>query len=255
MKIFNIENGNEKVYVQLCDIAKLEYIDDPIPATIYRTLKTKPITEDNRLTFIEFSKQDELDFFKEQSWIIDYKKLSTIKEENIHELQTAIAKEIDELRNKYQSMSQEEKNNNENLLNRILILRHQNQNINEILHTKAGFYIIDYPLVQDFDGFIVSNETYIVSESLTPNTLLFYRKDEKPLQKNEYDEELISAGIDLAVSTRSEDEKKYTGKLRAQHSYTEDNKYLVLSYKLMPKNDKDRGIHKVLSVLADKKKR
>ena len=91
MKIFNKENGVEKVYVQIDDILTLYKTEQYMPISIFDKVFSSELTinENNRYDFIEFYDKDEIEFFKAIDWIVDSKKLNK--------------KSIDELNNAYKA--------------------------------------------------------------------------------------------------------------------------------------------------------
>ena len=75
MKIFNVENGIKKVYVQMNDIAMLIHSDLPVPASIYEKIYSGTVITDdsNRMDFVEFNQPSDIKFFESLDWIVDYK--------------------------------------------------------------------------------------------------------------------------------------------------------------------------------------
>ena len=257
MKIFNTENNQEKVYVQLEDIILANEIVDKLPKSISKISEkyAEPDELDIELnSFFEFTDDETINFFKNQTWMVDYKKILTIKKSEISEIKEIIAKEIDALRNKYNSMTEKDRNENIDLVNRIKILRYQMRNINQIMHTKEGFYTLDFPSIPNFDGIMIADETYIISEAIVPNTLLFYRKDNNKLDNDTPDDNFLLSAYDL-ISSSINDDIEYEIKQKAEISYTEDKKYMILGYRKIPKNPKNYRINKVLSTLSNKKEK
>ena len=64
MKIFNKENGKEKVYVQMNDIGMMNSHVHSIPASIFLQLLPEAVIIDdsNRMDFVCFDKKHEIDF-------------------------------------------------------------------------------------------------------------------------------------------------------------------------------------------------
>ena len=98
MKIFNVENGDEKVYVQLDDLQVLFKTDQFIPISIFDEVFGKgiDINDINRFDFIEFYKKNEVDFFKAIDWIVDGKELN---KKDIDELDSIYKKSIKDVNN------------------------------------------------------------------------------------------------------------------------------------------------------------
>ena len=75
MKIFNVENGVKKVYVQMNDIMMLTHSDISIPASIIEKVFSDVVivNDSNRMNFVEFTQPNEVEYFDYLDWIIDYK--------------------------------------------------------------------------------------------------------------------------------------------------------------------------------------
>lgn len=92
MKIFK----DNSVYVQKNDMVNLNHTDIPIPASIFLKVFGQGITvidETNRYEFIEFNAPEEIKFFQEQDWIVDYNAIRDLTEEELMELGQSIAQD------------------------------------------------------------------------------------------------------------------------------------------------------------------
>lgn len=78
MKIF----ANNKVYVQKNDLTYLLHNAKEIPTSIFEKVFNGIfiVTDDNRYEFIEFSKPEEIEFFKKNEWMVDYNSLDSMTE-------------------------------------------------------------------------------------------------------------------------------------------------------------------------------
>lgn len=61
------------------------------------------------MNFVEFTEFHEIEFFKKQDWIVDYKKVKDLSLEDIKLLGEETNKEMEAIRNKFNNMSEEEK--------------------------------------------------------------------------------------------------------------------------------------------------
>lgn len=92
MKIFK----DNSVYVQKNDMVNLNHADISIPASIFIKVFGQGITvidETNRYEFIEFNAPEEIKFFQEQDWIVDYNAIRDLTEEELMELGQSIAQD------------------------------------------------------------------------------------------------------------------------------------------------------------------
>lgn len=73
-KIVPYGNHKFKIFVQRSDIKRLVELNIPIPSSIFTKIvkELECITEENKNSFIEFTDSDEMIFFVEQDWILDY---------------------------------------------------------------------------------------------------------------------------------------------------------------------------------------
>ena len=86
MKIFNIENGKTKMYVQLYDIGMLMRCHSiNLPCSIVDRFFENVffVTGENRFKFVEFTKSDEIEFFQNTDWILDFKVFKNSSSEEI----------------------------------------------------------------------------------------------------------------------------------------------------------------------------
>ena len=80
---------DNKMYVQKNDMAHLNSSGLSIPASIFMQVYGKGITiidDSNRYEFIEFSKPEDIEFFKGIDWIVDYNEVKDLTEEQLIEL-------------------------------------------------------------------------------------------------------------------------------------------------------------------------
>ena len=269
MKIFNKENEQEKVYVQLNDIMELTQTNMPIPASIIDKVfggKFLIVDDSNRDDFVEFDKKEEIDFFKSIEWITDYKKYRDLTQDELKLLIEETNKEIDDIATKYNTLSYTEKENNLDLYERYNMLCLKIEDIKKIYLLKSGEYQLTFPLVPDSDGFSLgcddSEIPYKISASLDPQKYLLYREDGKELHNDDcIPSNFIQNGLMIAFM-----EKKnipQMGEFELSFNFSEDNKYLVVNlkeleekkYEETKKASEKKGIKKVLNKIFNKKKK
>ena len=250
MKVFNEENGKEKVYVQLNDIMVLTNTNKPIPASIIDKVFGREmliVDDDNRDDFIEFEDPKEIEFFRSIDWIIDYKKYRNLSEEELKLLIKENIKEANEIATKYNSLSHEEKERNINLYERYNTLSLQNEDINKVYLMKAGKYQPIFPVVPDSNGFSLGcddpNLPYKFSASLDPNKYLLYRTDEKEIHENdEIPGNFIQNGIMLAFMERKDIPQN--GECEVSIDSIKDNKYVVINTRIMKNQNEYEVVEK-----------
>jgi len=118
MKIFHTEKGKEKVYVQLNDLGYLiSETHIAIPTSIYLKFVGDGINinDSNRYEFIEFEKEDEVKFFKEIDFILDYNQYKDLTKAQIKEESAKKLERINEIVDIWNAMPVEERKRNQKL--------------------------------------------------------------------------------------------------------------------------------------------
>ena len=130
------------VYVQKNDIGFLNQTDMPIPGSIYMKVFGNSgvtiIDNSNRFEFIEFTKPNEIEYFKNINWMIDYNDVCNLNEDEIIELGNKISKERNDIAQKYNAMSQEERKKNYNLFRECELLDFKMLSLRDIILHKQG---------------------------------------------------------------------------------------------------------------------
>ena len=240
MKIFNNENGVEKVYVQMDDLIKLTgQTDEAIPSIILEKVFHEIVNYDNKgmvtiddsynSKFIEFEEKDIISFFKRLKWIVDYKAVRNLSKGKILLEISKIEENIKNVTEKYNNMSFAEKDNSQYLLTACELLNHKIIGYKEILLNKKGEYEINFPLVPDSDGFFYnsSESNFEMRASIDSNKILIYRKDGLPLSKKDNPpKDFVKYGLEAAIKDRSEKNEFFNNYKISKH-YSSDKKHFV----------------------------
>lgn len=114
MKIFHTENEKNKVYVQMNDLIYLNETDIPIPASIFIKVFSgiTIVTDENRFDFVEFEKQEEIEFFRGLDWIIDYDEYITLSDDELEARAQQICSQMGKIATQFNGMSEEARRNN-----------------------------------------------------------------------------------------------------------------------------------------------
>lgn len=251
MKIFNIEDGVKKVYVQKNDLGMLSRYTDEIPASIYMKMmfgtSEEPDIEDpvefmkagitiiddsNRMEFLEFSDPAEIEFFEGQDWIIDFKELRYLTEEELKKKMDETINEMNAIAEKHNAMPDDEEEKT-HLRTRHELLDYKMHTIPLIRWIQTGQEQIAFPVVPDSDGFTFSGENcdYMIKGSLDPNKILLFRKDGKKLEGSEQvPNGFIQMGMSIALTER-EEKQIFFGNFDINHSFSPDHQYFVTEFK------------------------
>lgn len=147
MKLFHTENGKESVYVQMQDIMHLYNTDMPIPASIYtKVFKGIVIVDDsNRFDFVRFDKEHEVKFFKKLDFVIDYDQYKDLTDEQLEEEGQKLATKANEIAEKWNSMTPEERQQNSNLPQEHENLGYMLYFLSEVYAVKHGKRSMPFP--------------------------------------------------------------------------------------------------------------
>ncbi len=245
MKIFNVENNEKCVYVQLDDLARLMHNGDLIAAELITGVYSDGLTvnDSNKWDFMRFSTPHTVSFFESLDWIPDFKKISSLSESEI----LAYGQELLDERNKIA----EEHNNpdtpdekREELFDRYQLLEHQMNSISEILWVKRGRIKMPFPIVPDYAGFTLENKEalYGAKQGINPLQHLVYRKDGMPFDEKidtNIPEGLIMGADSLCMMTNSEN-NEFFGNFNITRSLSEDKKYLITTLNMVvPEEEKE----------------
>lgn len=139
MKLFHTENGKEVVYVQIQDIMHLNQSDLPIPASIYTKVFTGVtiVNDSNRFDFVRFDEEHEVRFFRDLEFVIDYDKYKDLTDEQLEEEGQTLAVKANEIAEKWNNMSEEERKQNSNLLQ-------EHENLGYMLNFLSEIYAVKH---------------------------------------------------------------------------------------------------------------
>jgi hypothetical protein len=235
MKIFNVENGKEKVYVQMNDMGYLNSTDIPVLASIYLKVFDKPtfISDDNRMEFISFDDPSEVEYFKGLDFILDY---GSYKKLSLDELETKgqeLLKQQREKAEKFNELSDEGKRENEHLIQECENLDYMISYVQEFYWLKNGQKTMSFPQVPSSNGFKLAGDDdfmYEISEGLDPNIFYLYRKDGEPMTDDDrIPPGFYQMGISLAIMEK-ENENFAIGDYSYSTKLSEDKTKLIISF-------------------------
>lgn len=103
---------DNKIYVQKNDMAYLNSSGLDIPASIFMKVFGQGITiidNSNRYEFIEFTKPEEVEFFKGVDWIVDYNEVKNLSEEELIEFGQSVGNAKGEKIKQFNAMPEEDR--------------------------------------------------------------------------------------------------------------------------------------------------
>lgn len=246
MKIVNIEDGKKKVYVQLNDVMMLMQLDSLIPVEVMDKIFSKVfiVTDENRFEFTEFVEPGTVEFFEGCDWIPDFRHYKKMTEEEIIADGQTIADEMNSIGVKWNAMTAEEQEENENLLTRYRRLEFKMKSTAEILWTKQGHRVMPFPIVPDYEGFKVAEQEgcpYVAQQGINPLQVLIYRIDGTTLDKKResFPQGLIQATESILINDNLEHNEFFGENFERTRIISDDGKYLVTTFRIIPEPEKD----------------
>lgn len=163
---------NDAAYVQKNDIAYLNQTDLDIPASIYlKACETGTfiVDDSNRYEFIRFNKSDEIQFFKNQDWILDYNQVKDMTEDELIEYGERIITQYNELAETFNALSEQERIQNTELDMRCDLLGFQIFSLHDFIFYRKGLLEMQLPSELPKESpFIISSRTFINPDQELP---------------------------------------------------------------------------------------
>lgn len=237
MKIFNKENNQEKVYVQVKDLKKLMYKKDYVPQNILEIANTKK--KENE--FIEFTDSKDISFFKNQDWIIDYKELRDLSKEEIVTTAMKTNEKLEKLVHAKQVLTREKDYKGVyNIIPEYTLMQHKLESYDDIYLLKQGYNYIPFPEVEDSNGLqlVTDNNTRYcnleVNTSLDPNSMIIAKKDKTPFNRKDHIDKNIMKQISTTMVLAHCEEIQFTGNYTINSELSEDNTKIIIKLKTVP---------------------
>ena len=139
---------NNVAYVQKNDIVCLNQTDLAIPASIFMKVFGNGIViidDSNRYEFVEFDAPEEIEFFKGIDWMIDYNEVKDLSEEETTALGQSIAEEKNNIAQRFNSMTPEERKENMNMVSQCELLDFKMYSLRDVLWFKQGHIKMELP--------------------------------------------------------------------------------------------------------------
>lgn len=245
MKIFNVENGVKKVYVQLNDIMMMMHFGSSIPSEVMEKhfMEMFIVDDSNRYEFSEFTDPHTVEFFEQCDWIVDFKEYKDLTEDEIKAKGQEIAEEMNEVATKWNSMSPEQREANQDVYTRYESLEFKMHSTAEILWTKQGHRVMPFPVVPDSDGFKLANDEWEhrAQQGLNPLQVLIFRKDGKPMdRKTERIPEGAVHGGEMILMNTNLEHNEFFGDFESSMTISDDNKYIIKTFRIITPEEKDK---------------
>lgn len=263
MKIFNIEDNKKKVYVQRRDLRLMLEFNSLIPVEVMNEVfgDILIVTSDTQYEFLEFSDPGTIEFFEGCDWILDFKKIKNLTEDEIISISQDFVKEKNQIFSELNSLDEKERNKYDDLLIKYKRLEYKIHSLLEILRTKQGVIDMPFPIVPDSGGFKVAEKEgcpYVAQQGINPLQVLVYRTDGTLLdaKRESFPQGLIQATESILINDNLEHNQYFGNQFERTRIISDDGKYLVTTFKIIPeeKVEKKYNDEKNTNVQLDKPK-
>lgn len=170
---------NGKVYVQYNDLINLPQLSEVSSSDLVKKglgYGYKEIDDSNRFNFAEFDKPEEVEFFQNRSWIIDYGTYVNMSDEDLEKEAQKVFLKNHLIIETYNNMSESEQDNNYELIREHMRLWHEFKDLRYIYEYRCGNIELNIP--SDIDCINYNNN---VAEQIVVNDI--YQTGEKSLIK------------------------------------------------------------------------
>ena len=242
MKIFNIENKKEVVYVHKCDILRLKYINSDLAHTIYNQYKDV-INDSNLMEFVRFEFDYEVSFFKKIDWIIDYRKINELSTHMLEYKIDEIEIEMNKLGNKYMYLSSSDEDKM-TVFNSFKLLEYKKHFLTMLHELRYSDEKINMPLVIDSEGLAFSfgrNNQFEACTTLDPNIFFFYKVDGSTFNEDEKVPNTLIQEIAKVIIKKNKLNNYDKKKINILTNYSFDYKYLIVEIIPVKKNNNEMG--------------
>lgn len=147
-------------YVQMNDLGFLAYIGIPTPESIFMKLSKKGVVvnnrnsvlidDRNRYDFMEFNKPEEIEFFKNLDWMIDYNDVKDLTNIEFIDLGRSFTHQRNLICREFNAMSEEEQDKHQDMVQQSDLLKFKIYSLRDILWFKQGH--IEMKLPEEFSS-------------------------------------------------------------------------------------------------------
>lgn len=144
--------ANNVAYVQKKDIDYLKQSDLKIPEFIFIKVFGTNIDQNNDYEFVKFLKPNEIKYFKELDWIIDYYQVKNLSEDEIINLIKITAEELNKIAEKFNKMTPIKKERHLDMITRCELLDYKMNSLRDALWFKQGHINVQLPVIFDYES-------------------------------------------------------------------------------------------------------
>ena len=241
MKIF--DEKNRKIYVQICDVLHLYKRNYYVLSSIKEKVHLDYNNDVDIYSFLEFSNNDEIEYFRSLNFILNYNDYSQLNKEELKDKIILLSKDIEISKNKVNNVLINSDNNIETdiLVNEIINKEYFLSSLNELLFRKKNNMKFDIPIINKNNEETYKEDKYIMCSTMIDNVFYIFKEDNSMMNEND----IIPSGFcirGLKYLLNDENENYiYRNKM------SEDNKKLIVTLVLEKENIKPKIFQKLFS--------
>lgn len=244
MKIFNNENGKKVVYVQLIDLALLpKDSDNGYLESVWNNIFCEIfiLTDENKYEFKRFDEEHEVEFFEKLDWIIDYKKVKDLNEEQVIDYAWEIGQEMNVYAEQINALENANKVDHYELFTRYELLRFKYLSLRDVLWFKQGHLEMPFPVVPDSDQIYTVDDKHNLCAyvGLNPQQLLIAKSDNTPFTTKDDIDDLFIRDMLNDLIKNNQDNNEYFNEFEISDYYTDDNMYYVSALSIKTEKKKE----------------
>ena len=157
----------DKAYVQLNDLMRLCDSDIPVPLSIMRKItgtNGRVVNKDNRYNYLKFTSEDDIEYIKKQTWMIDYNEVKRKSEDELLNDLGEVAKEWEQAIIEYNKLTNEEQETRQDLIDKKELLSFKYYSLRDVLMYKRGDTELSFPTEKSLKNILFINHKCNVEE-------------------------------------------------------------------------------------------
>ena len=142
---------DNEAFVQFNDLGFLQSTDLAIPASIFLKVFGNEITiidDRNRYNFVRFTEAEDIEYFKQLDWMVDYNETKDMSEEELISLIEKTLGEMDSISNAYDLIPTNQGKKRRELAKTFSLLEFKFYSLRNILWYKQGHISLNLPEIE-----------------------------------------------------------------------------------------------------------
>lgn len=151
---------NDEAFVQFQDLGFLQSTDLAIPASIFLKVFGKEITiidDRTRYNFVRFTEAEDIEYFKQLDWMVDYNETKDLSEEELISLIEKTLDEMDSISNAYGLIPTNQAKKRRELAKTFSLLEFKFYSLRDILWYKQGHISLNLPEIETIETSNIRN--------------------------------------------------------------------------------------------------